>query len=420
MNKARPLFFLLLATTLVANSAFQKAVADFVFPGWEFRCCETDLVSNVPDFLRSYAGDDDFERLLELPQEASLERGNHGPTEDMSSLLDLEGRTLDVLFVGDSTVSWGFDHTQFQRASGLETASLAFGMNLPDEHLATLVTNLARCFLHPNGVVVLSYSWGLLSRPSRGDRAQDRFIVDTARLRDCDQLARAFDTSTADLERPRAGDALWNRSAYEATVLAPLRAKVGSFLPFWSARIGVLDLARRASPEEARKRHLFLRWHPSFRVPLLDQPDSWVYRPLDRSAALREWHAFTATAEPRKLERRRERLARWSRESIGRSVCVALPITVQDESMRYGEWLEIGKSACMIDYAEVVRGAAGLTRLPMGVNQHYANLGGLIMAHSLGRYFRDERVLEALQLGQVGREGAILLRAKAAHGESDD
>lgn len=413
MNRFHARFILVLAATLVANLWFQKNVADFIFPDRECRSCDSEPVNDVPAFMSVYSDGGALERHLELPRHAVLERGNHGATREMSGLIDLDGRKLDVLFVGDSSVSWGFDFTQFARQSELRTASLSFGMNVPDNHLAALVRHLVECFMQEDGVVILSYSWRVLSAAIRLNRTQDRFIIDGARLTDCHRLVALFDSGKPIASASAFPEALWNRRAYGSILLSPLQTAAGRLIPLSSARIGVANMVERfQSPAAATSDPItFLRWHPSFRIPLVDNLKFfWRYREFDDDRALRDWDSFKKSNESLIIKRRSERLYTWRREFIGRKVCVASPITVMDESWRYGEWKEFGRSDCFLNYSEIFAETTGMTKIPMQDNHHFANFGGLIMADALGRYFKQNRVLDRLGRKQAGDDPAFFIR----------
>lgn len=411
MNRSDTRFMFVVAATFLANFWFQENIADFIFPQRECQTCVIEPVNDVPALMSVYSDGDALERRFELPRNAVLEPGNYGVTREMSGLIDLEGRKLDVLFVGDSSISWGFDFTQFARQSELRTASLSFALNVPDNHLATFVRRLVGCFMQKNGIVILSYSWRILSLASRPSRTQDQFIFDGAGLADCHRLVALFDARKPPVGAAAFPDALWNRKAYGSILLDPLQTAAGRLIPLSSARIGVADMIQRFHPSPATPFPVsFLRWHPSFRIPLVDDPKFWRYREFDDSRALRDWVSFKNSRKTRTMDRWRERVSTWNREFIGRKVCVALPMTMEDQSWRYGEWKELGRSSCLLNYPEILAETTGIIQLPMQGNYHYANFGGLIMADALGRYFKRNRVLDRLGRDQPGDGRAFLTR----------
>ncbi len=380
----------LLASALLivclVNISFQEKIAALIKEDWAEQGSLDQPVRSIrnplEEQLREYAA---MGIGFRLPAQVLLEEGNRGPYANILELIpnDSFENKLDVLFVGDSTISWGFDHTQFEQHSGLRTASLSFGLNVPDEDLANFVSLVAKCAMNDDGLIILSHSLRVLGQ-ERGARPQDEDVRRISTTVDgCTALRRTL------IGEPAAqSNLLTNRNRYDEEVLRGLEERLDPLNPLWSARIGWNDF----SPDEDAAQGddlLFLRWDPAFRVPYQREGfPSWRYRSLDLEQSRRGWSRMRSRIDSGSDSNEKRNLALWDHEHIGKTVCHILPITIRDESLRYWMWAEWTNSRCLLNYSDIVKDVYDIQSLEMESHHHYGNAGGLIMAAALGEHIK--------------------------------
>ena len=414
-------FFVILLSTLILNLMFQQRIADWIDPDWNAGAFEDGGEvtvsfpnadhSSLPEGLR-----------LDIPAKATLEVGNKGPYRDTQAMMEGLEEKIDVLFVGDSTVSFGFDYHQFELNSGLIARSLTFGLNVPDQLLAQVVTGIAHCFMSKNGVVILSFSDAVLGR-ERAARPEDNNIRAAAQLgNDCGKLANFWRTKKAQVRGPGTQiventegsestlGVLLDRKEYNQQVFDKLVDSAASISPFWSARISLFDFVmpkpatNGTGDKKEQKQSDYFRWDPAFGVQFGENFKTWQNRPVSIVDVGVSDDVLNAPT-------RRKNLSVWSTEKIGVPVCTVFPITIEDEIQRYAEWLHWGSSSCLLVYPNIL-GRMGVDQdLDMQSNHHFGNQSGLIMAAALGKYFKEYGVLDTyIESGDQPNDETLYMR----------
>ena len=402
-------FFAVLLSTLVLNLMFQKDIAGRIKPDWN----ETG-VEHGGTVLFPFSSADQLglpeSLILDIPPAATLEIGNWGPFKDTRVLMQGLEEKIDVLFVGDSSVSWGFDYHQFEVNSGLVARSLSYGLNVPDKFLARVVNGIAHCFMRKNGLVILSFANSVVGR-KRGARPQDKTIRKAADLgNDCSKVSKFWLTQNEEAKTRGTLKLLLDREGYNRHVFNRIVDAISKTSPFWSARINLyyfiwpkLDIDGADNKANKRK-YKFLRWDPAFRVPLGENFNTWKNKSV-------EMIDVGISEKVPNSKRRRENLSLWSDEQIGVPVCTAIPITRKAEIHRYAEWLHWGSNSCLLVYPNILRQVGVEQDLEMQSNHHFGNQSGLIMAAALGRYFNTHQVMKTyIERGSQPNDKTLYIR----------
>jgi len=398
------LFIATILLVFMANIFFQHDIANLLNKNWRNVQADEKM---IPNPLM-----DEVERLkkqgikLNVPDRVDFEATNKQPHRNIFDFFDIDdfNDKIDVLFIGDSTISWGFDYQQFEFASGLKAASFSFGLNVPDRHLVTFASLLARCVVDDAGIVILSHSRGMFGA-KRKNRKQDRDIKKVAaNAHNCADLKNLIKKHSANTAKPGIRDILLDREEYNRLVLDALEEHMHGLIPLWSARIGWQDYFPKKEEAEHGLQS-FLRWDPAFRVPLEKKPNRWKYRRLNVDRSKRNWKKMLKHSKRNYAKKTIRKLKSWSEKEIGRTVCHVLPISIRDESYRYWMWSKWTQSRCLLNYAEIVSKQYGIRKLELQKNHHYANTSGLIMASALGKFFKENiETLRNLKGKPAGRK----------------
>jgi len=326
-------------------------------------------------------------------------------------LLELMGANdmqekFDFLFIGDSTLAWGFDTTQTELDTEFRPALIAFGMNPPDETLARFAALFARCYLKEDGLVFVSYG-AKAAGGYRAGRAIDLQLEElVADYADCGELAALLAGTPPPLQ-----DTLLNREAYKEAVLTPLSEAAANLLPFRSLQLGWSDyfpFVDQREPDE------FLVWDPRFRIPYNREFDTWAYEPFDTEAAMQDWRQILQTEDWALWTRSdsydyaeiaRSNLAYWDAEFMGRTVCHVLPTTITNENYRFGMWLEWSDSRCLLHLGTVIHDQLNVDTLKMIDSHHFGEESGLLAASAVGKLLEEILPLELpTERGKVPEE----------------
>jgi hypothetical protein len=402
-------FLFVLFGTLVANMIWQEKIADAIYPAWSANVSGPDsrevanpLAPKVEQ-LRKQGID------LVIPAKTRLFETNPATTFSLLSMLPENALTqkIDVLFVGDSTLMWGFDHRQVAHNSGLRTAQISFGQNTPDSGLAWFTRLLAQCVMADDGIVVLSYSQkGLVGQ--RANRPIDAEVRASVELQNCTDLAEAMQGDTSVPANP-----LTDLARYKTVVLDELVQATNAVTPFWSARIGWTNFF----PDKRDKKYIkYLVWQNGLKIPWQADFDYWRFRQLDTDKASADWQIKQAelSAEDRKTGR--GYMQAWNGSQIGRPVCHVLPPTSVDEDFRFGLWRDWTSSRCLLDFGSIAESQLGVTELKVIDKHHYGEESGLVMAAAVGKLLKTEHTKIA---GSAAVLGTTRDKSKTAEGFTD-
>jgi len=381
-NFSAPFLFVLLAT-LIVNMVWQEQIADAIYPAWT--TSEPGLggeeVANplapIVAQLREQGID------LVIPAMTTLFKTNPPTQFPLLSMLPSDSlvKKIDVLFVGDSTLMWGFDHRQVARNSGLHTAQISFGANTPDSDLAWFTRLLAKCVVAEDGIIVLSYSQkGLAGQ--RTSRKIDQEVQMSAEMHSCDDLADAMQGDVAVQASP-----ITDLASYKAVVLDKLVLATDSVTPFWSARIGWKNFY----PDKRQKQNTsYLVWQSGLKIPWQGSFGHWHFRQLDTNKASADWKKKQTELSAEYIETGRANMQEWNGSQIGRPVCHILPPTSINEDFRFGLWRDWTSSRCLLDFGSIAKNQLGITELKIIDKHHYAEESGLVMAAAVGKLLKSE------------------------------
>ena len=96
---------------------------------------------------------------FDIANDVLVKSGKGRSFYDFPLFLEKE-KSLDVLFIGDSSLAWGFRPDIFETATGLQTGVFTYEAQLLNKANVALYKALAECFLKPSGKLVLSFALG--------------------------------------------------------------------------------------------------------------------------------------------------------------------------------------------------------------------------------------------------------------------
>jgi hypothetical protein len=381
-NFSAPLLFVLLAT-LVVNMVWQEQIAGVIYPAWT--TSEPELsgkeVANplapIVTQLREQGID------LVIPAMTALFKTSPPTRFSLLSMLPSDSlvNKIDVLFVGDSTLMWGFDHRQVAHNSGLRTAQISFGQNIPDSDLAWFTRLLAKCVIAEDGIIVLSYGVKGLAG-DRPNRPIDQEVQRSTEMHSCDDLA---DSMQGEVSVP--ASPITDLARYKAVVLDKLVLSTDGVTPFWSARIGWKNFF----PDKREKQNRwYLVWQSGLKVPWQGSVDHWYFRQFDANKASADWKKKRTELSAEYSEAGRAKMQAWNGSQIGRPVCHVLPPTSSNEDFRFGLWRDWTSSRCLLDFGSIAKSQLGITELKIIDKHHYAEESGLVMAAAVGKLLKSE------------------------------
>lgn len=320
----------------------------------------------------------------------------------IADILNAEEK-LDVLFVGDSTISYGFSYEQFAKSSGLVTGCIAFGLNVPDEYLAGAVKKIAQCAMKKDGVIILSFGWHVFSKKERLNREKDNLIklIADDRISTCEEIAGIVTARWRDFNAFKKKYTIWNIllsvDRYNAGVRRPLKDFLERHSFLHPLHLNVAQLAPQLDDMRYRKktpalqRLVFLQWDPAFKVLFNKgdlKKDHWHYSEFIKKQALEDFNGYAAD-NPGRVSQYQENMTYWCPEYIGRKVYEALPITVKNEDYRYILWKKYSKTDALLNYKQILKSVSNITGLQMSGNHHFKSMSGLYMARALGLFFKE-------------------------------
>jgi hypothetical protein len=379
------LFLLCLLVTLLINLAFQEQIANLISPGWivdksrsEHNEIENPLLPRLAE-LSSEKG-----IKLIVPPITKLFSFNPWNSFSLMSMIPKDAFTnkIDILFIGDSTLMWGFDHRQAAYNSDLRTAQISFGQNVPDKYLAGFTTLLARCVLSPDGIIVLSYSYrGLAGK--RASRPADIDVRESVQLKNCSDLNEAMNEKVDENPNP-----FLDNASYKSIFLDTLIVKTDSWIPLSSTRIGWKNFFPDKYEVDRRK---FLVWQAGLKVVWQGDNIYWNYRQLNPKKAVKDWLEKEKSMPDDFRDAGKINMRAWSQEIVGRPICHVLPPTSNDQDYRFGLWRDWTQSRCLLDFGTIIYNQLNITKLKMVDRHHYMEESGLLMAASIGKLLGAER-----------------------------
>ena len=366
---------------------------------------DTDKIVNNPlyDYARSLRDPDGFAIADKCAMRFPGTKSTAGDLYDaISNILNAEEK-LDVLFVGDSTVSWGFSYEQFSKSSGLVTGCIAFGLNIPDKFLAVAVKKIAQCSMKKDGLIILSFGWHASSKKNRLNRKKDNFIkqIGSNQVGGCDEIddmvAGQINNSGGLKQHYPVGDVLLSVDLYNAEVRRPLKRFLEEHSLLHPLHLNIAQVAPQLDDIKDRRKALaqrktvFLQWDPAFKVLFNKsdlEKDNWHYSEFIKKQALEDFNGYAAN-NPERVRQYQENMTCWRPEFIGRKVYEALPITVNDEDYRYILWKKYSPTDALLNYEQILKTESNITRLQMSGNHHFKNMSGFYMARALGLFLKE-------------------------------
>jgi hypothetical protein len=379
------LFLLCLLVTLLINLAFQEQIASLISPDWivdKSRSEHNEIENPLLPRLAELSNEEGIELIV--PPITKIFAFNPPTRFSLMSMIPKDAFTnkIDVLFVGDSTLMWGFDHRQAAYNSGLRTAQISFGQNTPDNDLAAFTALLARCVVSPDGIIVLSYSRRGLAG-NRPSRPVDIDVRESVQLKDCSDLDEAMNEKVNEKPNP-----FLDNSSYKSNFLDTLIVKTDSWIPLSSARIGWKSFF---PDKHETDRSNFLVWQPGLKVVWRGDHGYWNYRQLNPKKAIKDWLEEEKSMPDDYRDAGKINMRVWNQEIVGRPVCHVLPPTSTDEDFRFGLWRDWTRSRCLLDFGTIIYNQLNIAKIKVTGRHHYMEESGLIMAASIGKLLGAER-----------------------------
>jgi hypothetical protein len=380
------LFFpLCLLITLLINLGFQEQIASLISPGWAVDKSRSEY-NEIENPLLPRLAELSSEKNIKLivPPITKVYSFNPPTRFSLMSMMPKDAFTnkIDILFVGDSTLMWGFDHRQAAYNSGLRTAQISFGQNVPDKYLAAFTTLLARCVLSPDGIIVLSYSYRGLAG-NRPSRPADIDLQESVQLKNCSDLNKEMNEQVDEKTNP-----FLDNASYKSIILDTLIVKTDSWIPLSSTRIGWKTFFPDKY-ETARRKYLV--WQSGLKVVWQGDIDYWNYRQLNPKKAIKDWLEKEKSMPDDYRDASKINMRLWNQETVGRPVCHVLPPTSNDQDYRFGLWRDWTQSRCLLDFGTIIYNQLNIAELKVIDKHHYMEESGFIMAASIGKLLSTKR-----------------------------
>ena len=367
--------------------------------------------SDAQDILVDVDTLDDAEKeivLTRLPAVVDYEPTNFGPYKNLYdfSVFAEKDKQGGILFVGDSTISWGFSLDLFETMVGQKVHAFTFGLNVMDEALLLATERIVECYYSTPPTVMVSHSLGSMGKLERLSRDADQIVLDISRAKDCDAVHTLVSDNRKEILAPSSeGAPALNVqqdmvSGEHTSQLGAVNLKVADLLDFKKYRANIAT----HKPEMPKLSHVrlykilepnkfkeidssdwsFYRWRPEIRIPVRWNGIYDYWRPVSAEAeqVIKEEYE---RLYPKDIHRVMVRHQEWAKKDA----CFILPITISGESKLRRSFLPSG-SSCRIDFTSILLAQKRQPRIKMQSNHHFAFTGGVIFAAIAGKHFAGE------------------------------